>query len=374
MKKRLVALVSVVLMLFSLSGFTSTDEKEMSIAVVYCVAAVLSVVVFLLYVFGIKKKSPWFILLFTSVFVVNIGYFSLAVSSSLEEALLANRISYLGSVFLPMSMLLIISEVIGKKIGRLLTGGLIAVGIIVFLIAASPGYIDIYYKEVTLVTVNGVSMLNKVYGPLHIIYLFYLLIYFLSMIIVIASGIIKKRISDSVQAVMLLCAVFVNIGVWLLEQFVKIDFEVLSVSYVITELFLVLLCFLTQESEKQKIKAAENQSEELLTQEAVEPVSEAVEEAASDESEIKSFDDNSEPFFETDEYKNFMYGLGLLTNTEKKIYNYYVEGKSTKEIMELLNITENTLKYHNKNIYGKLGVTSRKQLKEIAYRIHNINK
>ena len=33
-----------------------------------------------------------------------------------------------------------------------------------------------------------------------------------------------------------------------------------------------------------------------------------------------------------------------------------------KEIREKINITENTLKYHNKNIYGKLGVSSRKQL------------
>ena len=38
----------------------------------------------------------------------------------------------------------------------------------------------------------------------------------------------------------------------------------------------------------------------------------------------------------------------------------------TKEIMNSLNIKENTLKYHNRNIYGKLGVSSRKQLMEIA--------
>ena len=47
----------------------------------------------------------------------------------------------------------------------------------------------------------------------------------------------------------------------------------------------------------------------------------------------------------------------------------YLHGK----ISELLGITENTLKYHNKNIYGKLGVSSRKQLKEIALRIKKAN-
>ena len=33
---------------------------------------------------------------------------------------------------------------------------------------------------------------------------------------------------------------------------------------------------------------------------------------------------------------------------------------------ESLGITENTLKYHNKNIYSKLGISSRKQLLRFA--------
>ena len=54
------------------------------------------------------------------------------------------------------------------------------------------------------------------------------------------------------------------------------------------------------------------------------------------------------------------------TQTEKLIYDLYINGKSTKEVLEEMNIKENTLKYHNKNIYSKLGVPSRKVLKEIA--------
>ncbi|MBR2009056.1 MAG: helix-turn-helix transcriptional regulator, partial [Peptococcaceae bacterium] len=38
----------------------------------------------------------------------------------------------------------------------------------------------------------------------------------------------------------------------------------------------------------------------------------------------------------------------------------------TKEILVQLNITQNTLKYHNKNIYSKLGVSSRKELVALA--------
>lgn len=374
MNKKLLLIPSLTFLTVLMSGFTSTSEKAMSVAVVYGVTAVLSVCVFLIYIFGVKKKNPWFILLFSSVLVVNIGYFSLAISKTLDEALLANRISYLGSVFLPMSILMIIFEVTKTKYGKFLTGTLIGAGILVFLITASPGYLDIYYKEVSLITVNGVSMLNKVYGPLHIIYLFYLLIYFSAMITLIIIKTVKKKIDSTVQAAVLLFSVFINIMVWLLEQFVKIDFEILSVSYVVTEVFLLFLCFIIQESEKQRVvqvSSADKQNEEQ-TAETEGIKTDFFTEGINDEKVC--YDEEKEiSYFDTEEYKVFLYGLGLLTNTERKIYELYVEGKNTKEVLSILDITENTLKYHNKNIYGKLGVASRKQLKEIAFKINTGN-
>ena len=66
-------------------------------------------------------------------------------------------------------------------------------------------------------------------------------------------------------------------------------------------------------------------------------------------------------------------GMDALTKTERMIFERYLAGKSTKDILEELVIKENTLKFHNKNIYGKLGVNSRKQLLEI-YRAIEKNK
>ena len=62
----------------------------------------------------------------------------------------------------------------------------------------------------------------------------------------------------------------------------------------------------------------------------------------------------------------FTRGLSTLTPTERLIYDAYVDGKNTREVLEELGIKENTLKFRNKNLYGKLGVTSRRQLLEIS--------
>ena len=118
-----------------------------------------------------------------------------------------------------------------------------------------------------------------------------------------------------------------NIGVWLLEQLIYLEFEILSLSYIMSELFL-LGVFLLQEQSKQ-------------TESNIEQVS------------INPLDETGQSFIEN---------LKTLTPTEMKVLQLYVEGYSSKEIIDLLSISINTLKFHNKNIYSKLNVSSRKQL------------
>ncbi|MBQ4067864.1 MAG: helix-turn-helix transcriptional regulator [Lachnospiraceae bacterium] len=118
----------------------------------------------------------------------------------------------------------------------------------------------------------------------------------------------------------------INICVWLLEQLVKIDFEFLSVSYIISEFFLLSLCAMTQVADDSKTE------EKILM----------------------------------DKCKEFDNYIIHLTPTEKKIYDMYIEDMTSAQILEELHITNNTLKFHNKNIYSKLNVNSRKQLVEIG--------
>jgi len=58
--------------------------------------------------------------------------------------------------------------------------------------------------------------------------------------------------------------------------------------------------------------------------------------------------------------------MQTLTKSERAIFNWYLEGKSAKEILDLIGIKEGTLKFHNHNILNKLGVSSRKQMLRYA--------
>ena len=189
-------IVFLLLPLVFLSGCTPIGSKTASMTFIYTATTFLAFLLMIGYFFSIKKKEKWFYVLFASVFVVNTGYLILSMSSTLNMALWANRIAYLGSVFLPLSMLKTIQKISKLKYPKWANGVLIGISVVVFFIAASPGWLDIYYKEVTLETIGGVSVLNKEYGAWHIIYLFYLLGYFAIMIATSVYAIVKKKIES----------------------------------------------------------------------------------------------------------------------------------------------------------------------------------
>lgn len=81
---------------------------------------------------------------------------------------------------------------------------------------------------------------------------------------------------------------------------------------------------------------------------------------------ITHLTDERMPEVSEDDFKMFLMHLHTLTPKEREIFDYYLDGKKAKEIMEISCINQNTLKYHNRNIYSKLGVSSRKQLLEFA--------
>lgn len=317
-----------------LSGCTRIGDKSASLSTIYSVTALLALFVLIGYVIFVRKKTVWFSTLFVSIFVVNTGYWLLSVSTNLNTALYANSLSYLGSVFLPMSMLMLILSETHYHYKKWLPCLLSVINLLVFFVTASYPYLTIYYEKVVFAPVNGTASLEKTYGPLHHLYLVFLLLYFIAIIAVTVHATKNKKFNKKSQLIVFSIATFVNICVWLLGQLAETEFEFLSVSYIISELFLI--SYITIDDEPYENTAPPQEEEAPPVSQAVPP----------EEEKLIFFTEN----------------IHRLTPTEQKIYDYYLEGKTTKEIMELLTIKENTLKYHNKNIYSKLGVSSRKEL------------
>lgn len=212
------------------AGTGAAHMSGCCLSLIYGVVAVLSLLLLLAYVFMFRRKEPWFVVLFASVLVANCGYFLLSVSDTLGEAMLANRIAYLGSACLPLCMLMIIIGLCDLHPRKSVVAVLITVSSLVFLLAASGGYLPLYYKEVFLETVNGAAKLRKVYGPLHSVYFIYLLSYLAAMVGVITYAAVKKKGRYRKYAPVMCTVVLLNLAIWFVEQQINWEFELLSVS------------------------------------------------------------------------------------------------------------------------------------------------
>ena len=188
-----------------------------------------------------KKRDVWLLLVFVSVSICNLGYFMLSVSQSLGSALNSNRLAYLGSVFLPFFMLMMVLRFCGMKRPRPLMIALVTIGIVMLGITTSPGILPIYYSTVDIEIADGVTKLVREYGPLHTLYYVYLIGYMFSMVGVEIYAIAKKKIKSHLHTILLLCTVFCNILIWLMEQFLPRGFEWLSVSYILTECLILAI-------------------------------------------------------------------------------------------------------------------------------------
>ncbi len=193
-----------------------------------------------------KKHDVWLLLLFGSVSICNLGYFMLSISKDLNDALNSNRLSYLGSVFLPFFLMMMVLRFCGMKRSKWGTISLVTLGVIMLAITTSPGILPIYYSSVNIEFVNGVTKLVREYGPFHLLYYVYLIGYMFAMIGIAFYAIAKKKIKSRTHTVLLLCTVFCNIVIWLVEQFLPRGFEWLSVSYIITESLILAIYYSMQ--------------------------------------------------------------------------------------------------------------------------------
>lgn len=318
--------------------------KTGNLTMVYASVATLSLLLLIAYVLWEKKKERNFLFLIACVTAVNSGYFLLSAANSLTVAMIANGISYFGAAYSVLAMLFIILDICRMKKRKWLRGMLIGISTAAFLLAASGDWLGLYYRSVEITTVNGMTKLVKEYGPLHIVYTVYLLCYVLIMVASILYAFKKQRLTSPKYTLLLLSAVLLNIGVWAVEQAVDIDFEFLSVSYVVTEVILLLLYGI------------------LRDYGIVQPGGSLVSVQMLTQLNTRQVNPGALPPGMEDMFRSFAKKVQTLSAAERRILNYYIDGHETADIPELAFVSIHTVKKHNHSIYQKLEVSSRDEL------------
>lgn len=124
-----------------------------------------------------------------------------------------------------------------------------------------------------------------------------------------------------------------------------------------------LFAFLAEQDRENESVLSEMEREKAQMQTTLEQMSSMHSEIKLDNARLAYSRKNE---VDPDDYEQFRLGIQSLTPKERMVFNYYLEGKSVKEIVELVGFKESTIRFHNRNIYSKLGVNSLKQLLRFA--------
>ncbi len=160
----------------------------------YLISAIISFVALFVFIFISDRKVLFYnASFFLFVSIANIGYFFLGNAASVEEAILANKITYICGCILSLFLLMVVSDACKVKLPKPVRLLMYIFTAVVILLAMTVGYNDWFYKNCSIEQVSGVTRLVKEYGPAHMLFLVMMYGDMTFAIIMLISSIIKRK-------------------------------------------------------------------------------------------------------------------------------------------------------------------------------------
>ena len=173
--------------------------------------------------------------------VVNFGYWQLAMSHNLEEALLANRIAYLDGTFLTLFIFLAVAQFCRIKVPVWLITVMSIVGFVVLGLSYTGGYSTIYYSNVSIIQRHGVTFLVTQDGPAHILYIFLIVVYAVIDLGVMVYAFRNKNKVSYINTFFLLATELFCMVVYAVESITVCEIQLLPFAYVFNMALLFVL-------------------------------------------------------------------------------------------------------------------------------------
>lgn len=186
-----------------------------------------------------RKVDNAFILFSVLLTINSFGYYMLSVSDTLETAIWANKIMYVGGCYLPFVVFLVVTRLCNIRVNNYFKYGLLGYATVVLGFVMTIGHNDWYYKSVELVQGNGFKYLVKEYGTFHILYPVMMVLYSVMLISFIIYAVKKRKEipTRTVVTMSFLCAaVFLT---YIVERLVGSKVSYLTIGYVIGMLLLI---------------------------------------------------------------------------------------------------------------------------------------
>ena len=179
----------------------------MALSFYYLTAFALSLIFAFVYAVIYKKRFNVFItLIFAFIPIANFGYYLISNSTSVHEAIIGIKMTYIGGCYLNLFLINAILDLSDLNVSKKVRLLLFSISTLTFLPTLTIGSLPIFYKSITGDFVEHQFVLTKVYGPFHTVYYIQLILYLLLSIgLNIYSARKKLTVSNKIIKLLLLC-------------------------------------------------------------------------------------------------------------------------------------------------------------------------
>jgi len=179
---------------------------------------------FWLKIFDVKNSVLQYITLLILV-VSNLGFYFLSASATIEEALVAQKMTYFAGAFLPVFYFFLVLEICHIKIPKLLNVVLLMIQCIIYGLSCTIGKNELFYKNVSFYVKNGNGILVREYGSFHKLIPISMYFYMGAAIAVTIYALTKNRTINRRGVIAMVSLCVFAIATYFFERAMKITYD-----------------------------------------------------------------------------------------------------------------------------------------------------
>ncbi len=181
-----------------------------------------------------EKRSIYYVTIIEMLMAVSCaGYLTLALSTSLTEAVLSKKIYYVGGCFIPPVLFFAMCTVCNIKVAKWLRNVLFAYSFIVYGMILTIGYNDLYYTNMYLDKFYNVTTLEYEYGIAHTFFNVILYGYMVAELILLIYCLYKKYSVSRKNLWAFIMLEVVNTVFFVVGRYMDAAFEIMPLLYVV---------------------------------------------------------------------------------------------------------------------------------------------
>ncbi|MBR6879479.1 MAG: HD domain-containing protein [Clostridiales bacterium] len=214
---------------------------QTSLLITFIISSVLSLIYAMMWH---KHFDVHFTLIFVFLPISILGTYMLSVSSNLEEALLANRILYLGPCFGVPFLSLMIFYLCRVNVNRVIKAILLLMNSAIYAsVLLPPGTAFSIYDSCSFEIKDGTGNLIKDYGQMHKLFIIMLIVYAVMCLCVLTYAFFRKKEASRMTILLLFVLEILSTGSYFARRLFDMPIEPTPFVYVLGQLIILFIVY-----------------------------------------------------------------------------------------------------------------------------------